>query len=1003
MRLLLAEGGSCLSYWTAAWEALPFPIREDVTCLPVREKGDGYAAPVNLVSSVGNAEKPTVHGCSTEEINQWKQQLKRSKPRTKPLKARQKKNARNPSFTLKITEVARHREHETPVFTDSVYNAHQEQLVGIRIYPKGVRNGTSTRVALFMHMIKGGFDNFLVWPFDGTITVSVLDQSDCCSRRDLSRIIEGNPVLPAFQQPDLSICRTGYGYERFAPIEEFFGPRYVIDDKLVLKIEFPGGMIDTLTRPLRTDFMMSLGSRNDNSNKGKLNMFQPVVSSFVGNTKINRENCGMVESVFIDQTDCKIKDNEAKETKVQADSSKTATRIDTGKSLPAFTVDNSQRTRRHASPIRPFTTALMMSGSRKDDRKKGKRNICQPVVSSFVGNAKINREKWGMVKSVFIGQTDCKIKGNEAKETKVQADSSKTATRIDAGKSLPAFTADTSERTRRLASPISSFTTALMMSGSRKDDRKKGKRNICQPVVSSFVGNTKINREKWEMVGPVFIVQTDFKIKGNEAKETKVQADSSKTAARIDAGKSLPAFTADTSERTRRLASPISPFTTALMMSGSRKDDRKKGKRNICQPVVSSFVGNTKINHEKREMVGPVFIVQTDFKIKGNEAKETKVQADSSKTAARIDAGNSLPAFTADTSERTRRLASPISPFTTALMMSGSRKDDRKKGKRNICQPVVSSFVGNTKINHEKREMVGPVFIVQTDFKIKGNEAKETKVQADSSKTAARIDAGKSLPAFTADTSERTRRLASPIRPFTTALMMSGSRKDDRKKGKWNICQPVVSSFVGNTKINREKGGMVKSVFIGQTDCKIKGNEAKQTKVQADSSKTAARIDAGKSLPAFTADTSERTRRLASPIRSKPLKARKEKNTRDPSGTFKITKVARHREKETPIFTDAVYNDHQEKLFDIRIHLKGVGSGANTKINREKWGMVKSVFIGQTDCKIKGNEAKETKVQADSSKTATRIDAGKSLPAFTVDNSERTRRLASPIRCNFFI
>ncbi|XP_068727274.1 uncharacterized protein [Montipora capricornis] len=460
MRLLvLAEGGRCFSYWTAAWEALPFLIGEYVTCLAVQEKGDGYAAPVNLVSSLGNAEKPTVHRCSTDEINQWKQQLSRSKPRskprTKPLKARQKKNARNPSFTLKITEVARHREHETPVFTDSVYNAHQEKLVGIRIYPKGVRNGTSTRVALFMHMIKGGFDNFLVWPFDGTITVSVLDQSDSCSRRDLSRIIEGNPVLPAFQQPDLSICRTGYGYERFAPIEEFFGPRYVKDDGLVLKIEFSREMIDTLERPLRTDFMMSLGSRNDNSNKGKLNMFQPVVSSFVGNTKINRENCGMVESVFIDQTDCKIKDNEAKETKVQADSSKTATRIDSGKSLPAFTVDNSQRTRRHASPIRPFTTALMMSGSRKDDRKKGKRNICQPVVSSFVGNAKINREKWGMVKSVFIGQTDCKIKGNEAKETKVQADSSKTATRIDAGKSLPAFTADTSERTRRLASPIS--------------------------------------------------------------------------------------------------------------------------------------------------------------------------------------------------------------------------------------------------------------------------------------------------------------------------------------------------------------------------------------------------------------------------------------------------------------------------------------------------------------------------------------------------------------------
>ena len=85
-----ANGDNCRPYGTAAREALPFPIQEDVTCLPVQEQGDGYAAPqapillpevlpgeANLVSSVGNGEKPTLHCCSTEEIKQWKQQLTR--------------------------------------------------------------------------------------------------------------------------------------------------------------------------------------------------------------------------------------------------------------------------------------------------------------------------------------------------------------------------------------------------------------------------------------------------------------------------------------------------------------------------------------------------------------------------------------------------------------------------------------------------------------------------------------------------------------------------------------------------------------------------------------------------------------------------------------------------------------------------------------------------------------------------------------------------------------
>ena len=96
-------------------------------------------------------------------------------------------------------------------------------------------------MALFIHLIKGDFDDSLRdWPFAGRITVSVLDQSDFNPSSDFSRIIQAKPNLLAFAKPDETICRTGYGYEKFALIEEFFGPRYVKDDKLLLKIEFSG-------------------------------------------------------------------------------------------------------------------------------------------------------------------------------------------------------------------------------------------------------------------------------------------------------------------------------------------------------------------------------------------------------------------------------------------------------------------------------------------------------------------------------------------------------------------------------------------------------------------------------------------------------------------------------------------------------------------------------------------------------------------------------------------
>ena len=72
------NGVSRCQYGTAATgEGLPYPIGEEVTCLPVQEQGSDQPGEVNSVSSVGNAEKPTEHRCNAEEIKQWNQQLTR--------------------------------------------------------------------------------------------------------------------------------------------------------------------------------------------------------------------------------------------------------------------------------------------------------------------------------------------------------------------------------------------------------------------------------------------------------------------------------------------------------------------------------------------------------------------------------------------------------------------------------------------------------------------------------------------------------------------------------------------------------------------------------------------------------------------------------------------------------------------------------------------------------------------------------------------------------------
>ena len=83
-----ASGDSYRSCQTATGEELP--IQEDLARLSVQEQGDGCAVPqapilprgdqpgeANLVSSMGNAEKPTENCCRPREIKQWNQQLTR--------------------------------------------------------------------------------------------------------------------------------------------------------------------------------------------------------------------------------------------------------------------------------------------------------------------------------------------------------------------------------------------------------------------------------------------------------------------------------------------------------------------------------------------------------------------------------------------------------------------------------------------------------------------------------------------------------------------------------------------------------------------------------------------------------------------------------------------------------------------------------------------------------------------------------------------------------------
>ena len=163
--------------------------------------------------------------------------------RVKPQKATtNKKNPGGTFFILEISEVQQRRRGDVngeaiAIFSPAIYTDSYEYKFGIRAYLSGVDSGRGRYVAIFVHLMEGEHDDFLQWPFTGTITLSILDRNGA-RNNDISQIVQATPNLSVFQRPREAICPKGCGFVKFAPIEQVFGPHYVKDDKLFLKIEF---------------------------------------------------------------------------------------------------------------------------------------------------------------------------------------------------------------------------------------------------------------------------------------------------------------------------------------------------------------------------------------------------------------------------------------------------------------------------------------------------------------------------------------------------------------------------------------------------------------------------------------------------------------------------------------------------------------------------------------------------------------------------------------------
>ena len=124
---------------------------------------------------------------------------------------------------------------QTVLHSPGFYTSSYGYKLCIRANLNGVDGGNGSHISLFIHFMRGEFDDILDWPFKGRITLSILDQGE--PKQHIVEVLESKPTLAAFQRPHSNRNHKGFGYIEFAPIGLIENSSYVKGDTLIIKAE----------------------------------------------------------------------------------------------------------------------------------------------------------------------------------------------------------------------------------------------------------------------------------------------------------------------------------------------------------------------------------------------------------------------------------------------------------------------------------------------------------------------------------------------------------------------------------------------------------------------------------------------------------------------------------------------------------------------------------------------------------------------------------------------
>ena len=123
-----------------------------------------------------------------------------------------------------MEDVKSHKDSDMPWYSQPFYSHVQGYKLCLRVDVNGVGDGRGTHLSVHIHLMRGEFDSYLMWPFRGTIAVQLVSLDPTLREHHIGTIPFNDRTPNAYAQRVTSgeVAKHGLGYQQFVKISKSF-------------------------------------------------------------------------------------------------------------------------------------------------------------------------------------------------------------------------------------------------------------------------------------------------------------------------------------------------------------------------------------------------------------------------------------------------------------------------------------------------------------------------------------------------------------------------------------------------------------------------------------------------------------------------------------------------------------------------------------------------------------------------------------------------------------